>query len=321
MDVSSDFLRTFIAVCDCKSFSLAAARVHKSQGAISAQIAKLEQQAGSKFIDRSQRQFRLTKEGELFLNFAQEIVGKTDAAQQALQALHNGVQQEVRIGTTRSVGIFILPDVISSIAKKFPDLKMSLLTQGRTLTYERLQQGAVDLAVVLADAAPSGFFAKPLRPEPLCCVISAGHPLASKKVISWEELKTVPFICGIKGHDFSDMIDEVFEKNSIPKPTAGITINNLRARKEAVRAGVGVTIVPEFAVRDEIRNKTLTRLRIRGIQLLNTGLILVETNRPPASRNVELVKRIIETQLSARSLEKNKRTDSSGLIRWERTSI
>src|SRR5712692_9335956 len=135
MDVSTDFLRTFVAVCECKSFSLAAVRVHKSQGAISTQIAKLEEQAGSKFIDRSHRQFRLTKEGELFLNFAQEIVAKTDAAQQSLQALHHRVQQEeVLIGTTRSVGIYILPDVISSIVKSFPDLKMSLLTQGRTLT-------------------------------------------------------------------------------------------------------------------------------------------------------------------------------------------
>jgi DNA-binding transcriptional LysR family regulator len=289
MDISTDFLRTFIAVCECQSFSLATARVHKSQGAISAQIAKLEEQASSKFIDRSQRQFRLTKEGELFLNFAQEIVGKTDATQQSLHALHDGVQAEVRIGTTRSVGIYILPDVISSIAKSFPDLKMALLTQGRTLTYERLQQGAVDLALVLADIAPRGFFAKPLRSEPLCFVISPKHPLANKKFISREELKIVPFIGGIKGHDFSDMIDEVFEKNGIPRPTAGITINNLRARKEAVRAGAGFTIVPEFAVRDEIRNKTLTRLRLREIQLLNTGLILVETSRPPTNPSVELV--------------------------------
>ena len=73
MDVSTDFLRTFIAVCECKSFSLATARVHKSQAAISMQIAKLEEQAGLKFIDRFQRQFRLTKEGELFLNLRRKL--------------------------------------------------------------------------------------------------------------------------------------------------------------------------------------------------------------------------------------------------------
>lgn len=298
MDVSTDFLRTFIAVCECKGFSLATARVHRSQAAISTQIAKLEERAGSEFIDRSQRQFRLTKEGELFLNFAQEIVAKTDAAQQSLQALHNRLHEEVRIGTTRSVGIYILPDVISSIAKNSPDLKISLLMQGRTLTYERLQQGAVDFAVVLADTVPRGFFAKPLRSEPLCFVVSPKHPLASKKIISRVEFKTIPFISGIKGNDFSDMIDEVFEKDGVPRPTGGITINNLRVRKEAVRAGVGVTVLPSFTVREEIQSKTLKVLAIEGGSLPDTHLMIVEARRRSPNANVELVKKALEEKLA-----------------------
>jgi DNA-binding transcriptional LysR family regulator len=298
MDVSTDFLRTFLAVCECKSFTRATARVHKSQAAISTQIAKLEAQAGSKFIDRSQRQFRLTKEGELFLNFAAELVAKTDTAQQSLQALHNRVQVEVRIGTTRSVGIYVLPDVIGSLAKDCPNLKFSVLAQSRTVTYERLQQGAVDVAVVLADAVPRGFFGKPLRSEPLCFVISPKHPLARKKTISKEELKTVPFISGIKGNDFSDMIDEIFEKDGIARPTGSITINNLRVRKEAVRAGVGITVLPNFAVREEVRNKTLKVLAIEGGGLSDTQLMMVDARRRSPNANVELVKKALEKKLT-----------------------
>jgi LysR family transcriptional regulator, transcriptional activator of the cysJI operon len=300
MDVSTDFLRTFIAVCECRSFSLATARVHKSQAAISTQIARLEEQAGAKFIDRSRRQFRPTKEGELFLKFAQEVVAKTDAAQQSLRALHDRVE-EVRIGTTRSVGIYVLPEVIGSIVKDFPNVKISLLTQGRTLTYERLQQGAVDLAVVLADAAPRGFFAKRLRSEPLCFVISPKHPFASKKIISTDELKTLPFIHGVKGNDFSDMIDEIFVKHGIPRPETDITINNLRVRKEAVRAGVGITLLPNFTVRDEIQSKTLRVLSLKGARPPDTQLILVAARRPSSNTNVALVKKALEEKLAAGS--------------------
>ena len=297
MDVSTDFLRTFIAVCEFKSFSLATARVHKSQAAISTQIARLEEQAGSKFIDRSQRQFRLTQEGELFLNFAREIVAKTNAAQQSIQALHNGLSEEVRIGTTRSVGIYILPDVIGRIAKNFPELKISVLTQGRTLTYERLEQGAVDLAVVLADVVPRGFFAKPLRPEPLCYIISPKHPLAGKKTISREELKTVAFISGVKGNDFSDMIDEIFEKDGVPRPAGCIAINNLRARKEAVRAGVGITVLPNFTVTDEIQRKTLKILAVEGVRLPDIRLMIVEARRRTSNANIERVRKVLEETL------------------------
>ena len=297
MDLSTDFLRTFIAVCECKSFSLAAARVHKSQGAISAQIAKLEEQAGSKFIDRSQRQFRLTEEGELFLKFAHEMVAKTDATQQSLQALHNNVQQEVRIGTTRSVGIYLLPGVISSITKKFPDMSMSLLTQGRTVTYERLQQGMVDLALVLGDTVPRGLSAEPLRSEPLCFVISPKHPLANKKAISWEELKTIPFISGVKGNDFSDMIAEIFDKHGIPKSTGNIIINNMHMRKEAVRAGIGVTVLPTFTVTEEVQSKTLKVLTIKDRPLPDTQLMIVEPHRRSTNPNVELVKKALRETL------------------------
>ena len=301
MDVSTDFLRTFIAVCEYKSFSLATARVHKSQAAISTQIARLEEQAGSKFIDRSQRQFRLTQEGELFLNFAREIVAKTNAAQQSIQALHNGLSEEVRIGTTRSVGIYILPDVIGRIAKNFPELKISVLTQGRTLTYERLEQGAVDLAVVLADVVPRGFFAKPLRPEPLCYVISPKHPLAGKKTISTEELKTVAFISGVKGNDFSDMIDEIFEKDGVPRPAGCIAINNLRARKEAVRAGVGITVLPNFTVTDELQRKTLKILAVEGVRLPDIRLMIVEARRRTPNANIERVRKVLEETLAVGS--------------------
>ena len=123
MDVTTDFLRTLIAVCECKSFSRATVRVHKSQAAISTQIAKLEAQAGSKFIERSQRQFRLTKEGELFLNFAHEVIAQTDAIQGSLLALKNGNLEEVHIGATRSVGIYVLPEVIGSISKTISQVK------------------------------------------------------------------------------------------------------------------------------------------------------------------------------------------------------
>jgi len=298
MDVSTDFLRTFIAVCEFKSFSLATARVHKSQAAISTQIAKLEEQAGSKFIDRSHRQFRLTQEGELFLNFAREIVAKTYAAQQSIQALHERLTEEVRIGTTRSVGIYLLPDAISRIAKNLPKLKISVLTQGRTLTYERLQQGSVDFAVVLADTVPRGFFARPLRPEPLCYVISPKHPLAGKKTISREELKTVTFITGLKGNDFSDMIDEIFEKGGVPRPAGCIAIDNLRARKEAVRAGVGITVLPNFTVTDEVQRKTLKILAVEGVRLPDIRLMIVEARRRTPNANIERVRKVLEETLA-----------------------
>lgn len=297
MDLTTDYLRTLIAVCACKSFSRATARVHKSQAAISTQIAKLEEQAGSKFIERSQRQFRLTKEGELFLNFAHEVIAQTDAIQGALLALKNGNLEEVHIGATRSVGIYVLPEVIGSIAKQFPKLKMTVLSQARAITYESLQQGSLDLAVLLADSTPRGFVSVPLRSEPLCFVISSKHPMANKKMVSRAELQTVPFIHGLKGNEFSDLVDDALEKYHFPRPANGMAISNLRARKEAARAGVGVTVLPHFTVKDEVRSKSLKILTIKEGGLPNTQLMIVEAHRRSPNTNVELVKNALVEKL------------------------
>src|SRR4030095_13068423 len=106
MDVSTDYLKPFVAVSEC-SYSLAVSRVHKSQGAISTQIAKLEEQAGIKLIDRSQRHFRLTEAGEIFFTFAKETLAKAQQVKRLFEELNAGIKGEIRIGATRSVGIYV----------------------------------------------------------------------------------------------------------------------------------------------------------------------------------------------------------------------
>ena len=300
MDVSTDYLKTFVAVSECKSFSLAASRVHKSQGAISTQIAKLEEQARIQLIDRSQRSFKLTEAGEVFLVFAREMLARADEIGKLFEELNSGIKGEVKIGATRSVGIYVLPDVMSTIAHEFPRLKLSLFTQSRVPTYEQLKKGELDLAVVLSDTSPGGLVTKPLRSEPLCFVVSPRHPLAAKKTVSLKELNSTPFAIGIKGNEFSDMVDSILERKGIPKPTDGFTISNLQGRKEAARAGVGVAILPSFAVHKEIREGSLKKLTVKGIHLDQTYLMLVEPLRRSKKPSVELIKSILEKHLEKR---------------------
>ena len=304
MDVSTDHLKTFVAVSECKSFSHAASRVHKSQGAISTQIAKLEEQARIQLIDRSQRNFKLTEAGEMFLVFARETLARADELGNLFENLNAGVEGEVRIGATRSVGIYVLPEIIKNISQEFPRLKLSLFTQSRGPTYEQLKKGELDIAVVLSDNSPAGLISKPLRPEPLCFVVSQHHPLAAKRIVSLQELSSTPFAIGIKGNEFSDMVDSTLERKGIPKPTNGFTISNLQGRKEAARAGLGVAVLPDFAVRKEVRDGSLKKLTVRGVHLDDTYLMLVEPGRKITKPSVELIHAMLESRLQKRRDEK-----------------
>ena len=250
-------------------------------------------------LQRSQRVFKLTEAGDFFLAFARETLAKAHEIGKLFDELNLGVKGEVKVGATRSVGIYILPDILSRITHEFPQLKLSLFTQSRDPTYEQLKKGEIDLALVLPDAGPVGLVANPLRSEPLCFVISPHHPLASKRTVSLKDLDLTPFAIGIKGNEFSDMVDSILERKGISVPTNGFTISNLQGRKEAARAELGVAILPVFAVRNEIRDGSLKKLVVRGIQLDDTYLMLVEPPRKPAKPSAKLIKSILEKNLKS----------------------
>ncbi len=90
MNISTYYLKTFMVLCESKSFSETSAIVHKSQSGVSAQIAKLEQEIGVKLIHRVSREFGLAEGGEVLLAYAKEILSKTDELRASIRELETG---------------------------------------------------------------------------------------------------------------------------------------------------------------------------------------------------------------------------------------
>jgi DNA-binding transcriptional LysR family regulator len=297
MDLSTDTLRTFIALASCKSFSIASGKLHKSQSATSTQVARLEDQAGIKLIDRSQRPLKLTEAGEILFGYAKEIIARLDELSHSLRDLNSGSLGEVKIGATRAVGTFLMPKIVQGILKDFSKLKILLITQPRALTYQMLQEGALDFAVVLSDLAPKGFTVTALRPEPLCLVVSPKHPLARQKTLSAQQLEQYRFIVGIRGDGYSEMLDQLSGQSGLPEPSTTLQISTLQGRTEAAKAGLGVAVLPRFVVQSDMRNGALRRLTVRNIQLPSAHIMLIQRRRTTPRANVELIKKLIVAKL------------------------
>lgn len=300
MDLSTDFLRTFATLATCKSFSIASGKLHKSQSATSTQIARLEEQAGLKLIDRTQRPLKLTEAGEIFLGYAREIITRVDALSCSLRSLSTGNFGEVRIGATRSVGTFLLPKIVQGILREFASLKILLITQPRALTYQLLQEGTIDFAVVMSDLPPKGFRVTPLRSEPLCLVASPKHPLAKQKMLSAQQLRESRFISGIRGNGYSEMLDQLSEQSGLPEPRATLQISTLQGRTEAAKAGLGVTVLPQFLIQSAIRNGTLTKLALKDTRLVAVQIMLVQRARTTPRANVDQAMKLMVEKLRHR---------------------
>ncbi len=90
----------------------------------------------------------------------------------------------------------------------------------------------------------------------------------------------------------------ILQSNGIPRPKDGLTISNLQGRKEAARAGAAIAILPSFAVREELRTKALIQLKVKGLQLPDTRLMLIEPRQRSSKAIVETVKRYLIQALS-----------------------
>jgi DNA-binding transcriptional LysR family regulator len=292
MQFSTDLLKTFIAVCEQRSFTLAAERLHRSQPSVSTHIALLENQSGLKFFDRSERPLKLTEAGGILLQLAREVVNKAVEVDRSLAELASGIAGQVRIGASTSVGTYLLSGIIGAVKKEYPKLRLFVLTQPRGKIYDSVRDAEVDFAFVLTDAPPVGLISKALRDEPLLFVASSRHPFARKKAITPKQLQSAGFIVGLQHTEYSRMVDAILVRNSIPNPRVEMRISNFDGIKEAVRSGAGVCILPRFAVERDIREKSLVNLAFAGIHLSAT-IMLIEREQPLLTPSVASVKKLL----------------------------
>lgn len=276
MDFSSNLLDTFVAVCESGSFSFATEKAHKSQAAISIQIAKLESQLGVRLLDRSVRPVGITEAGRIFLNFAKEVINKGEEINRHMEEIARGIAGEVRIGVTTSISNYLGSRLLANVFLQYPKVQLSILAQPRSIICEAIRQSEVDFGLVISDSAPEKLISTSLRHEPLCFAVSPKSSYARDNVITMKELRTIPFVCGMKGTEYEDMVDTLLSKSGVANYTVGLRISNLEGRKQASIAGLGATVLPRFAIEDEIRTKKLITLTIRGIRLIETNIMLVE---------------------------------------------
>jgi LysR family transcriptional regulator, transcriptional activator of the cysJI operon len=275
MNIDLDRLCTFIQLAQEGSFTASGKSLRKSQSAVSLQIAGLESLFGLQLIDRSTRPIKLTEAGQLFLQFSTQIVNQTADLERTMRELARGVSGEVKIGATTSVGAYLLPPIAGELAKKHPKLSITIVSLPQATVLASVRASAVDFAFVLSDRLPVDLKVTTLKKEPLWFVSSPENALVKKFPLTPSDLKSIPFIVGLKGDQYTGMMESILEERRFPKVPIAMRIGNYEGIKQAVCAGIGIGILPRFTIHKEIRNRTLVRIGVDGVSL-SARIMLVE---------------------------------------------
>ena len=293
MDLPTHFLRSFLVLCQHKSFTHAAKELGKSQSTLSIQVAQVETQLALKLFDRTERPLRLTEAGIAFLAFAKEMNNRMEELHRYLGELATGTAGEVKIGASTSIGTYLFPQIASIILLKAPQLKLEVIIQGRALLCESVRRAEVDFGLILTERKPEGLNGRSLTTETLCFVSSPKNPLTKKKHISLKQLSVVPFVAGPRSSEFALMVERSLEARGFYNYPVSLRISNYEGIKEAIRANIGIGILPKFTVEREVKEKILAILDIDYIPFV-ISLMLIERPRSSLTPAVQAVKNQIE---------------------------
>ncbi|NLR99661.1 LysR family transcriptional regulator [Rhizobium sp. P38BS-XIX] len=162
-----DVLRSFVTGMDLGSYAKAADRLGRSTSAISAQLKKLEEQAGTPIFRKSGRGLALTEAGETMLGYARRLLELND---EAATALH-GTELEgwVRLGLQEDFGETLLPEVLGRFARAHPKVRIEARVVRNAELVERITSGKLDLALAWSDGFRTAYCER-VAEVPMCWV-------------------------------------------------------------------------------------------------------------------------------------------------------
>lgn len=257
------YLKIFNAAARNMNFSHTADELHISQPAVSLQIKKLEEGLGVQLFDRLGKHVFLTESGNILFEYTKKIFTLLDEAESKIEANRIAISGKINIGASDTPGIYILPEVLSSLRKKFPQIHPSMQINYPSVLFEMLSNNTMDIALVGGENKAEGdLTVEKVFEDELFVIMSPANPLSMNKVIRKEELAEQWFITHEEGSPIFELIQSFAMKSLGISMQIALTTDNTAAIKKAVMANLGIAILPLACMRQELVNNTLTVLRI-----------------------------------------------------------
>ena len=238
----------FTTLIDQGTFTKAAKYLHISQPSLSSAIKKLEDNIGLVLIERSTRNFQLTKEGEIVYKESKKLIQHFNYVEKEIFRLKDSGPLELQIGLIESVK-FWLPDVLNTYNQANPDVRIKLAeVLGLKKVEESLKNYKIHLAITNQRFKSEEIRSIPIYTENLVALVPGDHPLTEKASITFQDIKNDQFIICKEGFQTRDDILKEFLELGI-SPNIKFEIERFETAYSLVEAGIGITIVPENYIR------------------------------------------------------------------------
>jgi DNA-binding transcriptional LysR family regulator len=255
-------LRYFSATAYAQSIRAASERLHVSPSAISRQIAKLEHELRAPIFDRRAQGMKLTPAGEILLSKIDGVMREFDRVKSHIAALQDLQAGNVDIYCFQTaIESFVAP-VLNRFHVQYPEVTFNVRMSSTDEAIEALITGAAEIGLVLNAPARDNITKLEVFRDGMVAAFSPTHPLAGRKIVSLNDLKSFPFALTEPSFGLRQQIERVFAKHRF-EPIPFCVTNSLSLVKEVASIGKQCTLLPRFAVEQELTSGTLRAAAVR----------------------------------------------------------
>ena len=253
-------LETFLAVAEERSFSRAAARLHRTQPAVSQVVRKLEEAVGETLFDRAARDGSLTSAGVLLRDYALRLLALRREAASALDELKSLERGHLQLAANEYTCMYLLP-AIDAFRREFPHIDVTVQRMLASRIPDELALRSFELGVISFRPDPAVIRTIAVYGDSLAFIVSPSHPLAAARRVSIKDLGGENFIAHNVSSPLRRKVIEAFQRYRTPL-NMGIELPTIEAIKRFVAMGNGVALVPHLTVARELETGDLVRVPV-----------------------------------------------------------
>ncbi|NKN33097.1 LysR family transcriptional regulator [Marichromatium bheemlicum] len=262
MHVSLRQLRVFEAVARHLSYTRAAEELHLSQPAVSMQVRQLEETAGLALFERLGKRIELTEAGREVFDYSRAINRSLQEMEEVLESLKGVNRGRLHLAAASTVNYFA-PRLLAVFQRRYPGIGLQLDITNRESLVQMLEANAVDLVLMGQPPSRVEVESEPFMDNPLVVIAPPEHPLAGVADIPLARLAEESFVMREPGSGTRQAMERIFAEQGLAI-RHGLQMTRNEAVKQAVRSGLGLSVVSLHTIELELETRRLVVLDVEG---------------------------------------------------------
>jgi LysR family hydrogen peroxide-inducible transcriptional activator len=289
-------LQHFSALAEHLHFGKAAGAVHVTQSTLSGSIKELEDSLGAALVDRTKRSVVLTPLGAEIAARARMLIAEAEDLAQAASASRAPLSGSVRLGAIPTIAPFVLPQVLPGLRRAYPKLKLYLVEDLTHRLVAQLKDGALDAALIALPYDLPGLDHADVFEDAFLLAAPKDHRLMTAKRFEADDLGAEPLLLLRDGHCLRDHALSACGFDG-PRAPTGFEATSLMTLTQMVDNGLGLTLLPQMAVRRGILKGT--RIAVRALEKDAPSRMIALAWRKGTARKAEFA--LLAREIAARA--------------------